>query len=98
MSEGFTGAHNGIYYKNGHPVCAVSQLGNLPPNQQKLVSMPDPRESWSSLPISLPRIQSCHWELSHGARTVLERPVGEDGANGFSGIRETGTGRCRRER
>lgn len=41
MSEtGFTGAHNGIYYKNGAPVCAVSQLGNLSPGQQKLVSMP----------------------------------------------------------
>lgn len=35
----FTGIHNGIYYRNGTPVCAASQMDNLPPAQRKLVSM-----------------------------------------------------------
>ena len=35
----FTGVHNGIYYRNGTPVCAASQMDNLPPAQRKLVSM-----------------------------------------------------------
>lgn len=43
MSEGFTGAHNGIYYKNGTPVCAVSQMEDLAPVQRDLINQPDPK-------------------------------------------------------
>lgn len=52
MSD-FTGEYNGIYYRNGTPICAVSQIGQLSPQQQRLVSMP-PLQPKESAPASEP--------------------------------------------